>query len=365
MAAPVHRVPGYAVLPTVAEADPAIAAQWLIPVETRKQHWTPKDTTIGSHLLVRWQCVDNPEHIWEAKVQARRRTGPYCPLCAGRRMLKRLTRDESREIVRRYRTWEPVNIIAKEFGISAQRVTVLFKQSRLEKASSPMGYYRAKEAELEQAGILDEILNRYREGEWARPLAQEYTVSSMFITWAAKRHGITAIASGPLGELPSNKQKRLITQFERGTHMRLLCDEYKVPQHTIYIYMRAKGITRTPVKTLKRRSALKRRPLSVQQEILDKINEGEGFTQLAREYDANLSGLYRFAEKNGIVVSEIESVRLTEEAKDEIIRRFSQGEDPDSLIGEYTRLGFTTSIVRRFVTLIVADEALSVSGTTN
>jgi len=65
-------------LPSLAEASPALAEQWIHPVEKRHQSRTPHNTSAGSGIRVLWRCPKDPIHTWEAKVTDRSR-GKGCP----------------------------------------------------------------------------------------------------------------------------------------------------------------------------------------------------------------------------------------------------------------------------------------------
>jgi hypothetical protein len=68
---------------TLAVQSPAIAATWHL---TRNGPVTPDDVTFRSRFRAWWQCPDHPEHVWDATVHDRHRSG--CPYCAGHRVRK-------------------------------------------------------------------------------------------------------------------------------------------------------------------------------------------------------------------------------------------------------------------------------------
>src|ERR1035437_5739519 len=64
--------------PSLAIADPELAAQWVRPVNTKDRNKTPENTSAGSDTRVLWRCHENPEHTWEATVNGRSH-GKRCP----------------------------------------------------------------------------------------------------------------------------------------------------------------------------------------------------------------------------------------------------------------------------------------------
>ena len=60
---------------------PVLAAQWH---PTKNGELKPWNVTSGSSKLVWWQCSENSEHVWQAKVEQRVKR-PACPFCAGNR----------------------------------------------------------------------------------------------------------------------------------------------------------------------------------------------------------------------------------------------------------------------------------------
>jgi hypothetical protein len=45
----------------------------------------PTDVSLGSQMIVWWQCRVSSDHVWESKVQNRAKQGQGCPFCSGRR----------------------------------------------------------------------------------------------------------------------------------------------------------------------------------------------------------------------------------------------------------------------------------------
>lgn len=66
--------------PSLADAYPEIAAQWH---PTRNGDLTPRDVTIGSGRKIWWVCPKVPEHVWDARVNARVK-GRGCRYCGGK-----------------------------------------------------------------------------------------------------------------------------------------------------------------------------------------------------------------------------------------------------------------------------------------
>lgn len=66
--------------PSLADAYPEIAAQWH---PTRNGDLTPNDVTVGSGRKIWWICPKVPEHIWDARVNARVK-GRGCRYCGGK-----------------------------------------------------------------------------------------------------------------------------------------------------------------------------------------------------------------------------------------------------------------------------------------
>ncbi|MCK6584650.1 MAG: zinc-ribbon domain-containing protein [Anaerolineales bacterium] len=67
--------------PLLADAYPEIAAQWH---PAMNGDLTPKDVSIGSSRKRWWICPKVPEHVWDARVNARVK-GRGCPYCSGKR----------------------------------------------------------------------------------------------------------------------------------------------------------------------------------------------------------------------------------------------------------------------------------------
>jgi Probable Zinc-ribbon domain len=68
-------------LPMLAQADPALARQWVRPLAAEHGERTPQNTTAGSTVKVLWRCATDASHEWEATVGTRVR-GSGCPHCA-------------------------------------------------------------------------------------------------------------------------------------------------------------------------------------------------------------------------------------------------------------------------------------------
>ena len=66
--------------PSLADSDPALAAQWH---PTKNGALTPKDLTIGSSQRVWWQCENG--HEWRTTVSDRV-GGQRCPMCSGKKI---------------------------------------------------------------------------------------------------------------------------------------------------------------------------------------------------------------------------------------------------------------------------------------
>ena len=66
--------------PSLADAYPEIAAQWH---PTRNGDLTPNDVTVGSGRKIWWICPKVPEHVWDARVNARVK-GRGCRYCGGK-----------------------------------------------------------------------------------------------------------------------------------------------------------------------------------------------------------------------------------------------------------------------------------------
>jgi len=72
-------------MPTLADAHPALAAQWHRSLNGTLR---PSDVVPGSNKLVHWQCAAKREHVWSCAVATRVRSGArfgiVCPMCAGK-----------------------------------------------------------------------------------------------------------------------------------------------------------------------------------------------------------------------------------------------------------------------------------------
>jgi len=59
---------------------PELCKEW----STKNDPLLPNMFTPGSHRLIIWQCLKNPEHTWKATIDNRTRRGDGCPYCSGR-----------------------------------------------------------------------------------------------------------------------------------------------------------------------------------------------------------------------------------------------------------------------------------------
>lgn len=65
---------------SLAKLFPKLAKEWH---QSRNLGITPADVTYGSRKVVWWCCPEGPDHVFQAAVCCRTKTGKGCPMCHG------------------------------------------------------------------------------------------------------------------------------------------------------------------------------------------------------------------------------------------------------------------------------------------